>query len=34
MQEHHGKKFARFGEYESDIVDMGEGGIPKRGSQG
>ena len=33
MQEHYGKKFARFGEDESDIVDVGERCIAKRGCQ-
>ena len=34
MQKHHRKKFARFGENESDVVDVREGCIAKRGGQG
>lgn len=33
MQEHYGKKLARFGEDESDIVDVGERCIAKRRRQ-
>lgn len=33
MQEHYGEKFARFGEDESDIVDVGERCIAKRRRQ-
>jgi hypothetical protein len=34
VQEHHREKLAGFGEDESDVVNMGEGGISKRGGQG